>query len=244
MNPDEENIKFKGNFQKHLERWRKSEKIEAFYLSPRQETFSRPGITYAVVSITNKALYIFEPYVYGYFSEYSQSGFLTQRNNAFSIYMGENSHIQLDENIKFNRNKAIQDYGFLESEYDYMPTFGHKRRPVKNKSAVKFAKSLSIDELTKLLRCKCITNRYDLDKVNVSKSENEFSMEILDSQFSENELKIMSDMNKYLLENNKRLIFDITPVNSILSPYDNSNMYITPYNLENDLNTLERLIAK
>ena len=69
-------------------------------------------------------------------------------------------------------------------------------------------------------------------------------MEILDSQFSHNELKIMSDMNKYLLENNKRLIFDISPVNSILSPYDNNNMFITPYNLENDLNTLERLLAK
>ena len=69
-------------------------------------------------------------------------------------------------------------------------------------------------------------------------------MEILDSQFSQNELKIMSDMNKYLLENNKRLIFDISPVNSILSPYDNNNMFITPYNLENDLNTLERLLAK
>ena len=51
-------------------------------------------------------------------------------------------------------------------------------------------------------------------------------------------------MNKYLLENNKRLIFDISPVNSILSPYDNNNMFITPYNLENDLNTLERLLAK
>ena len=251
MNPDEENIKFKGNFQKHLERWRKSERIEAFYLSSRSKHpfSSLPHTECAVVAITNKAIYIFEPYVYGNFSVYSQSGFLTQRNNAYSIYMGDNSHIYLDENIKLNRNKAIQDYGFLESEYEYSPTFGYKMRPVKNKSAVKYAKSLSIDELTKLLCCKCITNRYDLDKVNISTykyetSESRFSMEILDSQFSQNELKIMSDMNKYLLENNKRLIFDISPVNSILSPYDNNNMFITPYNLENDLNTLERLLAK
>ena len=42
----------------------------------------------------------------------------------------------------------------------------------------------------------------------------------------------------------KIFLLDAMCFNSILSPYDNNNMFITPYNLENDLNTLERLLAK
>ena len=106
------NIKFKAKFQRHLDTWRKNEKIDSFYLSNWGI-----GPDYAIVSITNKALYVFEPFVSGNFSYYAQSLFLTDTNRAFSIFMDQNSHILIDQNIKLNRRKAIQDYGILDSDF-------------------------------------------------------------------------------------------------------------------------------
>ncbi len=246
MNSDEKNIKYKAKFQKHLDKWRRPERIGSFYLVSRDGSFaSKPWNECAIVSITDRAIYIFEPFVNGKGGVYAQSLFLTELNNAYTIYMEDNSHVFLDENIKFNRNKAIQNYGFLESEYESSTVFGSYARPVKNKSAIKHAKSLSDKELKKLICCKCIRSRYDLDKLVISANENRFTMEILDTQLTESQMLLLDGMYKHNLEKNKRLSIDITPVDTIVSssynlPYGEYD-FTKPFNYENDINLLNKL---
>jgi len=224
VNIDELNIKFKAKFQRHLDTWRKNEKIDSFYLSDWGI-----GPDYAIVSITNKALYVFEPFVLGNFSYYAQSLFLTDINRAFSIFMDQNSHILIDQNIKLNRRKAIQDYGILDSDFESELL----SRPIKNKSSIKFAKSLNNEQLINLICCKCIKNRYELDNVKFySENENYFA-EINYENLNEEELKLIN-LSHTLSKEKPNLTFQITPENVFKN-------FGKPFNYDSDIKLLSTL---
>lgn len=224
MNIDELNVKFKSKFQRHLDAWQKYEKIDSFYLSNWGT-----GYEYATVSITNKALYVFEPVWTGDFSYYGQSLFLTDVNRAFSIYIDKNSHILIDQNIQLNRKKAIQDYGVLNSEFESELL----SRPIKNKSSIKFAKSLNDEQLINLISCKCIKNRYELENVKFYFENENYYAKVNVEKLNEEEIKLLN-LSNTLTKEKPDITFNITPENVFKD-------FGKPYNYDADIKLLDTL---